>query len=244
MRLSLARLSRTLTLSSLIALAATPTQAQDYMASFSNGNLSADIANNILHHGLLNSRLNASAAGDAPAPAYPTRYQSDPAVTKRVKQQFADFVQSTGGDGAGIRAAMEQQDFLGRWGSHVAAYGLQRGDVADALTAYWVLNWQIANDVRSVQRAQVQAALQQVRRSLGGHDVFGSLNQAQKQEMAEVLILNFIAQSIAYEDAMRANDSALQGRLQDAAVARFQNEMQVNLRTLQLGTQGFQAKQP
>ncbi|SPU46520.1 Uncharacterised protein [Brevundimonas diminuta] len=70
---------------------------------------------------------------------------------------------------------------------------------------------------------------------------FGALNNAQKQEMAEALILNFIAHSVAYEDAMRANDATMQRRLQNAARPRFRNEMNVDLRQLRLGGSGFTA---
>jgi hypothetical protein len=57
--------------------------------------------------------------------------------------------------------------------------------------------------------------------------------------MAEAMILNFIAQSVAYEDAMAANDAGMQRRLQNAAVARFNNEMGVNLRSIRLTNTGF-----
>nr|WP_312163402.1 DUF6683 family protein [Brevundimonas diminuta] len=230
-------------------------QAQDYMPSFSNGNLSADIANTIMNNTLMEAQMGidrerseragpsdpAMRARASRAGAYATTYQASAAVTERVKRQFADFVRSTGGDGAGIAAAMNDQDFFARWGGHVSQYGLRRGDVADAMTAYWVLNWQIANDVRSVDRSQVQAVKAQVRQNMTSNAQFGALNIAQKQEMAEALILNFIVQSVAYEDAMRANDATMQRRLQNAATTRFRNEMNVDLRQLRLGGSGFTA---
>ena len=76
---------------------------------------------------------------------------------------------------------------------------------------------------------------------MGSNPAFSGLNNAQKQEMAEVLILNFIAQSVVYEDAMRDNDVAMQRRLQNAATTRFRNEMNVDLRQLRLGGSGFTA---
>jgi hypothetical protein len=76
---------------------------------------------------------------------------------------------------------------------------------------------------------------------MGDNRSFTGLNDAQKQEMAEVLILNFIAQSVAYEDAMRDNDATMQRRLQNAATTRFQNEMNVDLRQLRLTGNGFVA---
>lgn len=232
-----------------VLLCASQTQAQDYAFQ---GFATAD-AMNQMHAAMRDNMMEPSSQARAPArggvaasgrhAAAPARttYQSSPAITQRVKRQFADFVRSTGGDGAGIAAAMDQQDFFARWGQHVSQYGLRRGDVADAMTAYWMLNWQIANDVRSVSRAQVQSVQSQVRAMMGDNRSFTGLNDAQKQEMAEVLILNFIAQSVAYEDAMRDNDATMQRRLQNAATTRFQNEMNVDLRQLRLTGNGFVA---
>src|SRR5690606_14817811 len=148
-----------------VLLCASQTQAQDYAFQ---GFATAD-AMNQMHAAMRDNMMEPSSQARAPArggaaagaaalgrrAAARTTYQSSPAITQRVKRQFADFVRSTGGDGAGIAAAMDQQDFFARWGQHVSQYGLRRGDVADAMTAYWMLNWQIANDVRSVSRAQV-----------------------------------------------------------------------------------------
>ncbi len=238
-----------------VLLCASQTQAQDYAFQ---GFATAD-AMNQMHAAMRDNMMEPSSQARAPArggvaagaaasgrraaasASARTTYQSSPAITQRVKRQFADFVRSTGGDGAGIAAAMDQQDFFARWGQHVSQYGLRRGDVADAMTAYWMLNWQIANDVRSVSRAQVQSVQSQVRAMMGDNRSFTGLNDAQKQEMAEVLILNFIAQSVAYEDAMRDNDATMQRRLQNAATTRFQNEMNVDLRQLRLTGNGFVA---
>ncbi len=256
MKSRLVLVRKAIVLGGVIALLSGATsQAQDYMPSFSNGNLSADIANTIMNNTLMEAQMGINrerservapsdpvmSARTSRAGAYATTYQASAAVTERVKRQFADFVRSTGGDGAGIAAAMNDQDFFARWGGHVSQYGLRRGDVADAMTAYWVLNWQIANDVRSVDRSQVQAVKAQVRQNMTSNTQFGALNNAQKQEMAEALILNFIAQSVAYEDAMRANDATMQRRLQNAARTRLRNEMNVDLRQLRLGGSGFTA---
>jgi hypothetical protein len=80
-------------------------------------------------------------------------------------------------------AAMDREDFFARWARHVAQYGLRRGDVADAMTAYWILNWQIANDVYTVSRSQVLAVKRQVLSTMSADAAFGALNDAQKQEM-------------------------------------------------------------
>lgn len=231
-------------------LVASSASAQDFMPTYTpdfQANMALNtMVGNQLERDSRRGRASSSSSSSMRSPAasgaagsVSTAYRASPAVTSRVKRQFASFVGSTGGDQAGIAAAMEREDFFGRWGRHVSQYGLRRGSVADAMTAYWVLNWQIANDVREVDRSQVSAVRSQVQSILGGNPAFSRLDDAQKQEMAEAMILNFIAQSVAYEDAMAANDAGMQRRLQNAAVARFNNEMGVNLRSIRLTNTGF-----
>lgn len=222
--------------------------AQDFMPTYTpdfqaNMALNTMVGNQLERDSRRGGASSQSSSASSPASGstgvVSTSYRASPAVTSRVKRQFAAFVGSTGGDQAGIAAAMEREDFFARWGRHVSQYGLRRGSVADAMTAYWVLNWQIANDVREVDRSQVSAVRSQVQSILGGNPGFSRLDDAQKQEMAEAMILNFIAQSVAYEDAMAANDAGMQRRLQNAAVARFNNEMGVDLRSIRLTNTGF-----
>jgi hypothetical protein len=223
----------------MIGLAlAGPVSAQSFMPMGSFEAVAYPVAITPIPLNTAGSGVGRSAPGAA---AVQTTYLASPAVTQRVKSQFAEFVGRNGGDAAGLVAAMDREDFFARWGRHVASYGLRRGDVADAMTAYWMINWQIANEVTDVSRGQVAAVKRQVLTGMGADPSFRGLNDAQKQEMAEALILNFIIQSVAYEDAMRAGDTPMKGRLGDAAVARFRNEVGLDLRRVRLTEAGFSA---
>jgi hypothetical protein len=185
-------------------------------------------------------RGQAVASTPRPAASVDTRYRASLVVSTRVRGQFADFVAKTDPANADrLRRTIQQRDLLGLWEKHVAIDGLRRGDVADAMTAYWVQNWQIANNISFADRAQVQAVRGQIRRSLVANPAFARLDDAGKQEMAEVFMLNFVAQGSAFSDAWAKGDKALGRRLSDAAVARFRNEMGVDLRGLRLTAQGF-----
>lgn len=219
-----------------------PVIAQSYMPMGSFEAVAYPVAITPLPLNTSGARSGATGAVAAPRRAEPvvqTTYRAQSAVTQRVKRQFTEFVGRNGGDAAGLTVAMEREDFFARWGRHVSSYGLRRGDAADAMTAYWMINWQIANDVTDVSRSQVLAVKRQVLAGMGADAGFSRLNDAEKQEMAEALILNFIIQSVAYEDAMKANDAAMKGRLQSAAVARFRNETGVDLRRIRLTETGF-----
>ncbi|PVM87197.1 DUF6683 family protein [Caulobacter endophyticus] len=180
----------------------------------------------------------------APAPARQaqasTGYRASPQVSAKVRAQFAQHMTRQAGAEGGrkIAAAMQARDPVQNWAQLVAADGLRPGDAADALAGYWVLNWMIANRGDN-NRAQTLAVRDQVRAIMTSNPAYARLGEAQRQEFAEVLMLNFLAQQAAYVDALKRGDQASLQRLGDAAVARFKSEMGVDLRRLSLTGRGF-----
>jgi hypothetical protein len=226
---------------------APPAAAQDFPGI---GSQYIDFGASMASVGQMNNVLGAtvrSRAAGRPANAPPraniatgTRYRGSPAVSARVRAQFADFVaKADPANAARLRNAVLQQDLLGAWEKHVAVDGLRRGDVADAMAAYWVQNWQIANKVPFASRAQVQAVRAQVSRAFGASPAFAKLDDAARQEMAETFMLNFVAQGSAFSNATARGDAGAVARLSDAAAARFRNGMNLDLRRLKLSTAGF-----
>jgi hypothetical protein len=169
-----------------------------------------------------------------------TAYRADPQVTLRVRKQFADWMGAQAGPEGRrqVAAAMERTDPVQNWARLVASDGLRPGDTADALTAYWVMNWMIANGGDNT-RTQTQAVRNQVRPVIATNPAYARLDEAQRQEFAEILMLNFLIQHAAYVEAMQRGDQAVLQKLADAAVARFRNEMGVDLRQLQLTDRGL-----
>jgi hypothetical protein len=176
----------------------------------------------------------------AAAPAVPTQYRASPEVSVRVRRQFAEFLARTAGPEAGqqVAQALERTDPVQSWAGIVAENGLKPGDTADAMAGYWVLNWAIANRSDG-DRGPTLAVREQVRRVIAANPAYADLTEAQRQEMAEVLMLNFLVQHAAYGDAVKRGDQALLARLGEAAVTRFRNEMGIDLRRLQLTERGF-----
>ncbi len=170
----------------------------------------------------------------------PTTYRASPAVSARVQKQFSEFMaRQAGADGGRqVADAMRRTDPVRNWSQIVASDGLRPGDSADALAAYWVLNWVMANRGDN-NRAQTLAVREQVRPMIAANPAYSSLNEGQRQEFSEVLMLNFLIQQAAYVDAMKRGDQRAQQQLGDAAVARFKNEMGVDLRTLTLTDRGL-----
>ena len=90
--------------------------------------------------------------------------------------------------------------------------------------------------------AQSAGARMQVRASLRRNPAFSRLSDAQRQAAAETWMINFVYQQGAYVNALRSGDKVMQGRLSDAAVTRFQKEVHINLRALDLTDRGFLPK--
>ena len=169
-----------------------------------------------------------------------TRYRPSPQVSARVRKQFADYMAQRAGAEGGQRvaAAMQRTDPVQNWARLVAGDGLRPGDTADALAGYWVLNWAIANRGDN-NRTQTLAVREQVRPIIATNPGYARLNEPQRQEFAEVLMLNFLVQQAAYIDALQRHDDGAIRRLGDAAVARFRSEMGVDLRQITLTNNGF-----
>jgi hypothetical protein len=235
----------------------TPALAQDFPAPFSG--LMQSETNRMLMDNLRNRNLgllDSPRAGGQSAPrtgtqpnrfaATPsatsasTRYRASLQVSARVRKQFSDYMAKQAGAEGGqkIAAAMERTDPVQNWARLVASDGLHTGDTADALAGYWVLNWMIANRGDNT-RAQTLAVREQVRPIIAGNPGYARLNEAQRQEFAEVLMLNFLVQHAAYTDALQRHDDSTARRLGDSAVARFRNEMGVDLRQITLTDNGF-----
>lgn len=217
-------------------------QAQDFPTILPNDYVLKDILNQQRIDSSIGGARSqpAPAARPAPASRSVTTYVSRPEISAKARKQFIDwFGAQAGGDGGRRMAqALSQGDPVKSWAGIVAQDGLKPGDLADVFAGYWILNWAMANSSDST-RPTALAVREQVRPILAGNPAFARLTEAQRQEMAETLMLNFLVQHAAYLGAMQKGDQATAARLGDAAVARFRNEMGVDLRRLSLTERGF-----
>lgn len=181
----------------------------------------------------------------APAAAFDTSYPQSAVISARIQRQFLDNIRWSIGAEArdSLAAAFAERPALDIWQGLVVSDGLKSGNVADAITAYWVLNWVTANARYNfkVDNGPVRAQLQA---SMAADANFRGLNNLQKQEMAEGYILRFLVEHAALNDAVQRKDVTALGRLALASVTRFRQEMGVDLLTLEPGPEGFVAKAP
>ena len=186
-----------------------------------------------------------SASSSKPSKSRPiqTAYVASPDVSKRVQAAFLAWAKSVSStDAEQLDQAMLKHDFVKIYDGIVGDFGLASRDAGDAYTAYWILNWMMANRAPDPSRSAVAAVRSQVRQSLAKSATFPRLSDAERQEMAEVYIYNFVVQHGAYFGAVRRGDTGLARRLSDAAQARFSNERSIDLRGLNLTGRGFRKK--
>lgn len=223
-----------------------PAQAQDYPFQ----GFATDVTMNTLHSTMLNATIQSSLDDASPAPASATPidrtlslYTATPDVSARAQEQFIAFVEETSGaPGAdAVRKQFAKRSPVESWAELVAADGLLPGDAADAIAGYWALNWIIANNAHD-QTFPTTPIAEQVRASLAGDDQWIALSDAQKQELSEVLMMNFLLQQAVYSDAVVTGNGQMISALGEAAITRFSTEMGVDLRAIQPSSSGFIAR--
>lgn len=174
---------------------------------------------------------------------FDTSYPSSTVISARIQRQFLDNIRwSVSAEARNtLQAAFAERPALEIWQELVASDGLTTGNVADAITAYWVLNWVTANARYNlkIDNGPVQAQMQA---AMAADPNFRTLSNLQKQEMAEGYILKFLVEHAALNDAMARKDVTALGRLALASATRFRQEMGVDLIALEPGSEGFAPK--
>ncbi|MFC4292900.1 DUF6683 family protein [Sphingorhabdus arenilitoris] len=118
-------------------------------------------------------------------------YTASAARTKTNLQSFANKTRASDPEGA---AKMEQlfasTDIIGAIGGAMDGVGLNHSNAADAFALYWVSAWKAANgDSSSAAARTYQAVAQQAARGLSSSPEFARATDAQKQEMAEAMMI-------------------------------------------------------
>jgi hypothetical protein len=165
-------------------------------------------------------------------------YTPSKSRTRTNLQAFADKTRAVDPAGA---SQMEQlfasTDIMGEIGSVMAKYGLSKNNCADAFAVYWVNAWQVSHGDDSTPSAEMmQAVAAQAARGLSQSPEFAKANDAQKQEMAEALMVQGVMIASAFEQAAgdRKQLKALSEAVRQGAAASG-----LDLNSMTLTEEGF-----
>lgn len=179
------------------------------------------------------------------APEFDSGYRPSEVISSRMQRGFLDTIRwSVGAEARDqLAASFAERNHTEIWQELVAADGLKVGNVADALTAYWVINWVTANGAYGykVDNAPVQRQLQL---ALAGDSSFLALNDQARQQMAEGYMLNFLLEHAMLNDALARQDLPALRAMAAASAFRFQQQLGVNLLALMPGAEGFEPRKP
>jgi hypothetical protein len=183
------------------------------------------------------------ASSYSPASKTSLNYTPQKSRTRANLQAFVNKTRATDPAGA---ARMEQlfasTDIMGQIASVMADYGLSKNNAADAFAVYWIAAWQAANgqtDTRSPET--YQAVSTQAARGLSQSPEFAAANDAQKQEMAEALLIQ-AAMIDAHKESAAADPSQM--KLLGNAVAKGAAASGLKLFEMTLTEEGFVKAKP
>ena len=138
---------------------------------------------------------------------------------------------------AGAEAFLGSTNIIDQIDQMIRPMGLRADNVADAYTLWWVIAWHAANGRQGEPDAQIMAAVkQQASNALLSTPQFASANDAQKQEMAESMLIQ-AALIDAHIDAAAGKPA------EQAALAKAVNQgakkMGLDLTKMDLTENGF-----
>lgn len=179
----------------------------------------------------------------ADAAEFDTSYRPSPSISARMQREFLNRVRWSSGVEAreSLANAFAERSPSEIWQELVAPDGLTTNNVADALTAYWVLNWVTANGAYAVE-VDSRPVQRQLRQAFANDSNFVRLSDQQRQEMAEGYILNFLVEHAALNTALQQQDVEALYALAMAAANRFRRQMKIDLFALVPGPDGFEAR--
>ena len=176
------------------------------------------------------------------AAADPKSLMYTPSAT-RTRANLANFATKTSAtDPAGgkqMAAMFASTDVIGQFGKALVPYGLRVDDVSHAYTVWWMNAWQASKGINDdFDKATALAVAAQAGRGLLSSPKFLAASEAQKQELAESLLVQ--AALIGSAQSTYAKDPKMLQQLA-ASVKQGAKASGIDLETMELTPQGFKA---
>ncbi|MEO7715559.1 MAG: DUF6683 family protein [Capsulimonas sp.] len=188
----------------------------------------------------MRSQFTKPASGPRRATRVSTTFHPSAAVRKR---NYAQFVAKTRAvdpkSAADLQHAFATQDIIGQLGREMARYDLRTNDVADAMTVYLIIAWYgVRGRDEDPPKPQVAAVRRQMANAIKSTPQFASATDAQKQEMAEAMLIHAVlaGQAVAAAKAKPEHMTSVKAAIAQGATTAFG----FDLRRMKLTDKGLQ----
>lgn len=168
-----------------------------------------------------------------------TTFRPSLEVRQRNLAQFVTRTRTADPQGAAqLEQLFTSTDIIGEIGKALAPYGLKTNDVADAMAVYVVTAWYgVRGRDDDPTRAQLTAVRGQMANATGSVPQFAAATDAQKQELAEAMLIQaaLVGQAVTAAKGQPALLEGVKKAVAQGASATFN----FDLRTLRLTDQGL-----
>lgn len=175
-------------------------------------------------------------------------YRRDPSITATVEADILDGARQQDPRAADELAdAFRRTDIVAEFDRGMSGYGLDGNDLADAFTAYWLINWMVANRIpgdgsQNPSRGEVQAARDQLALAMTRNPGVRGMSAAERQQLAESLVYNFVILDAAHTQASQPGHESEFEELSNVWRLHGRRILGVDLRELDLTRQGFERR--
>lgn len=166
-------------------------------------------------------------------------YNPSAAVRQRNIARLINDIRANNPDAADkLERTFASNDFIDRIGKIMVASGLNSNNLADAYAFYWVNAWQaFSGRDRDLSKTELAAVRSQTTRILLAMPMFKNATDAQKQEIAEMMIIQTIFISASIDDA-KSNPTELANA--KASIAKGAKSFGLEIDRMTLTSQGFE----
>lgn len=236
-------------------LGTVPRAYGQYMSMFNSANMAAvNIAGTISVNSAIGRSANiassssSSSAGDgwlaptesAPQPYQPIYYNVDPAVRAAVIETYVDRARDIdAAEGEALAQVFRDRDLISETAQNLTAYGLDINDLGDVITAYWAVNWGAVHQSGRPSVAQVQGLRQQFRTALAGSQISARTTPAERQQMADDMLIRLILIDGSVEQGLREGNTAQLQTVSDYVQRSSLTTMGIDLAALDLTAEGL-----
>lgn len=221
-----------------------PNYAPGNMMAISQAAAFADVMRNVYGGGVSSTRKPTA----RPSQIKPSKqsvslnFRSDLSISRQVQADIVKRVrQESPSDADRLAPVLASGQAMSAYSKLVASYGLRSDNVADAMTAYIVTKWLLANDVRTnPSRTAVQAVRAQVAQICLNNPQLRS--ESARQMLAESLIYQFMMLDSLRERVIAEGNPAQIRQIAEMANRNGTNDLGVDLRSIDLANTGFRKR--